>query len=123
MVGGSKNILQFCVPTDTIVEVWAVANIPAASVTEYVSAMQLQKDSVTVASDTKANAPSAANEDRSFVIFYKDKTTADTQFDLNLIYNTDGTVALNVPEKEMSLGYRTYASGYPRALTAATCPI
>ena len=33
--------LEFCVPVDQFVEIWAVANIPAASATTFVKAMEL----------------------------------------------------------------------------------
>ena len=33
--------LSFCVPTDTFVEIWAVANIPAASTSTFVKSMEL----------------------------------------------------------------------------------
>ena len=116
------NLLEFCSDASTFVEVWAVANIPAADTGIYVKSMQLLVDGTVVAADTKLTAPAAANEDRSFVIFYRTQSTGSgNEFDLNLVYDSDASANLVVPQQQLSMGYRTYASGYPTVSSAATC--
>ena len=116
------NLLEFCSDANTFVEVWAVANIPATDTGVYVKSMQLLVDGTVVAADTKLTAPAAASEDRSFVIFYRAQSgSTGDEFDLNLVYDTDASANIVVPQSQLSMGYRTYASGYPTVSSAATC--
>ena len=66
----------------------------------------------------KTTAPTVASEDRSFVIFYKQAAASSgSTFTVRAVYTGEN---IDIPEKQMAVGYRTYASGYPKIASPNT---
>jgi len=114
---------QFCLTSGEFAEIYLTANIPAQNADAFVKAIRLQVDGVTVAIDSKSIGPVAAPEDRSFALFYKTVVGGiSTQtFEIQAVYDLNSPSGIGVEANALAYGYRTYASGYPVAATAASC--
>ena len=117
----NEELLNFCAGEGQYVEIYLTANIQASSATAFVREIKLEVDGVTVASDAKSTPPTAAGEDRSFALFYKQvvqpasvgATTGN--FVIRAIFDYGAGESITADAGSVAFGYRTYNTGYPVA--------
>jgi len=117
------DLLDFCAGSEEFVEVFLTASVGTISAATYLKEIYLELDGKIVASDAKSAVPAGAGEDRSFTLFYKEKLSSGDVGNFKIVAVTDNASGEEVeaPAGSIAFGYRTYASSFPVASSAATC--